>query len=97
MLTVDVAAWGADLFGRHHGAAVRRELLRKIAGSPAVVLDFRNVRNMSLSFADECFGEFMAELAAKPTRPHVRFTGTTEDTRAALRFVMRKRRVTIPA
>lgn len=92
MLTIDIAAWGPILFGRDHGSAVRDELISLVDGASDVVLDFKGVEKMSLSFADECFGELVSQLASRPTPPHVRFAGMSPDARASLHFVMRDRR-----
>ena len=91
MLTIELSRWGATLFGRQHGAAVRQELLDLIAEQPEVVLDFSRVSRMSLSFADECFGLLVEELASRDAPPHVRFSGATRDARAALHFALRQR------
>ena len=93
MLTIEVATWGATLFGREHGAAVRRELITQIGDEVDVVLSFKGVDRMSLSFADECFGELVDDLARRMTPPHISFAAATPDARASLHFVMRERSV----
>ncbi len=89
--TIRMARWGPVLFGRQHGARVRDELSAIVHASPDVVFDFKDVENMSLSFADECFGELLHALASEPVRPRLRFAHVPPDMQASLLFMTRER------
>ncbi|MEZ5125735.1 MAG: DUF4325 domain-containing protein [Thermoleophilia bacterium] len=89
--TIRMAHWGPVLFGRQHGAQVRAELSAAIHGWHDVLFDFEGVENMSLSFADECFGELLHALASDPARPSIRFAHVPADMRASLLFTTRPR------
>jgi hypothetical protein len=90
LLVIQMAHWESDLFGRSHAAEVRTELLRLLEGASDATIDFTGVQSMTLSFADECFGELARRLSLRPVPPQLWFRGTTPSTQACLRFAFRR-------
>ena len=91
MLTIHVAEWDKDLLGRCRGAALRDSILDQLTDDSAVEFDFTGVQALSLSFADECFGELVSILRARPNCPTINFANTTPDQQARLRVVLADR------
>ncbi len=72
---------GSELIGRHEGARLREDLVRRV-GNGRVIVDLAGIELMSPSFADELFAKLPAVLLRER---RVRFTNASGDIRALAR------------
>lgn len=86
-----IASWETSLLGRGRGADLRDVILEAAGESPVVRIDFDGVETMSLSFADECFGELFSTLRDRNPESSFHFVGASDDQEARLRQVLARR------
>ena len=91
MTTIDVGKYGANLLDRERAVRVREYIEERVGGDASVELDFARVVSLTPSFADECFGVLVEQLANEPERPTIRLVNTSPDVRAVLRFALARR------
>lgn len=98
MECIELSRWGSELLGRTEGALVRNEIVAAAAAAAAagradkIVVSFRGVADVSLSFADEAFAKTFEDLARLEPRPRLAFESVAPDIASTIRFALANRR-----
>lgn len=86
-----VAGWSTELLGRLAGGELRAALKLALLDEAELVIDFDGVTDMSPSFADECFGMLIRELAEGEAPPRIIFANVDPALEPFLRFAVANR------
>ncbi len=91
METFRVADWSTALLGRLAGGDLRAALQLALLDEDSLRIDFEQVTDLSPSFADECFGILIRDLAKKPSPPRIVFANVAPAIEPFLRFAVANR------
>jgi len=86
----------ADIFGeslntRFYGASLKDLIMKEYNNDNQVILDFNNVKSISQSFADQCFGIIVAEIGLESFQKKFKIINIKDNIAKMIKYVALKR------
>jgi|Wag4MinimDraft_9_1082661.scaffolds.fasta_scaffold00299_5 hypothetical protein len=82
---------GESLNTRFYGASLKDYIMKRYSSRNKIILDFSNVKSMSQSFADQCFGMIVAEIGLNSFQKNFKIINIKADVGKMIKYVALKR------